>query len=186
MEDKPRKSRVWIVILVLGAMAGCCMAGVLAGGLAGWLVGRNSALRAGNDTEWSLPDGWERVEPQAVPEVPLAPELDTLTAGALITGVVAGSPAEQAGLQTGDLIVALDGVSLGADAELADLILQHEPGDRVELSIAPLNDPTERVRVEVVLGRNPDNGGESAWLGIEYFSLNAIQERFIQPDPNGR
>jgi S1-C subfamily serine protease len=47
-----------------------------------------------------------------------------------------GSPAEVAGLQTGDVIVAVDGERLGADQDLRSQVLSHAPGDSIVLTVA--------------------------------------------------
>jgi S1-C subfamily serine protease len=54
-------------------------------------------------------------------------------AGALIQSVVAGSPAEQAGLVAGDTITALDGQPIATYDQLSSLLLQHAAGDTVTL-----------------------------------------------------
>ena len=70
--------------------------------------------------------------------------------GVRLTGVREGSPAEEAGLQSGDIIVEFGG------QEVTDLYAytyarrDHEPGDEVELVV--LRDG-ERMTVTVVLGR---------------------------------
>lgn len=53
--------------------------------------------------------------------------------GALVGEVQDDSPAEGAGIDAGDLIVAVDGESVADAAELGDAIRAHEPGDDVEL-----------------------------------------------------
>lgn len=56
------------------------------------------------------------------------------TSGVLVTQVVAGSPAEQAGLQIGDVVVTLDGL-LVSGANLQDVIGGYAIGDTVELGV---------------------------------------------------
>lgn len=55
--------------------------------------------------------------------------------GVLVSGVVAGGPAERAGIKAGDIILAVDGQVIDAMHPLDDLLLMHAPGDRIELSI---------------------------------------------------
>ena len=43
------------------------------------------------------------------------------------------SPAEEAGLQEGDVIVAVDGQELGPEHSLAEAIASHKPGDKITL-----------------------------------------------------
>lgn len=53
--------------------------------------------------------------------------------GALIAGVTPGSPAEQSGLVTGDVIVSLDGAAVDSPATLTTALATHHPGDSVQL-----------------------------------------------------
>jgi S1-C subfamily serine protease len=55
------------------------------------------------------------------------------TAGALISDVISGTPAEQAGLAAGDTITAVDGQPVTDYNSLAALLLQHHGGDTVTL-----------------------------------------------------
>jgi PDZ domain-containing protein len=54
--------------------------------------------------------------------------------GALITDVLGGSPAEQAGLEPTDVIVAVDGHPVRTTGDLRSLISRHRPGETVSLS----------------------------------------------------
>ena len=86
-------------------------------------------------------------------------------AGATIVEVVADGPADKAGLKAGDRIVAVDGVELGFDKDLADVIQSHKPGDSVTLTIER---PGEEAReVTVTLGEHPDSK-DKAYLGLKY------------------
>jgi S1-C subfamily serine protease len=67
--------------------------------------------------------------------------------------VFPGSPAEAAGLQAGDVIVAIDGNEITADGDLSMLILPYRAGDTITLSV--LRDGTTR-EVDVTLGELPD------------------------------
>jgi S1-C subfamily serine protease len=87
--------------------------------------------------------------------------------GALITDIVDGSPADDAGLkgasdQTtfqlqqvktgGDLVVAVDGKPVLQNNDLSELIATHKPGDKVTLQVIRDGD---RGEVEVTLGSRP-------------------------------
>lgn len=63
-----------------------------------------------------------------------------------------GTAAAAAGLQEGDIIVALDGARLDAETSLRQLLLRHQPGDTVSLTL--LRDGEEQ-EVMVTLGERP-------------------------------
>lgn len=97
-----------------------------------------------------------------------------VTAGAVIGEVVEGSPAAESGLQTGDLITALDGQPVAAAGELVELVQAREPGDEVTLEIyRPGEDGAQEITV--TLGENPDQAG-SPYLGVAVgtFSLDML------------
>jgi putative serine protease PepD len=54
--------------------------------------------------------------------------------GALVANVATGSPAAGAGLQSGDVITAVDGTAVSSPAELARLVRSHQPGDQVTIT----------------------------------------------------
>jgi S1-C subfamily serine protease len=58
----------------------------------------------------------------------------TATSGALVTGVVAGSPAESAGIGQYSLITAAAGVPVDSSAALGAALHSHKPGDRVDVT----------------------------------------------------
>jgi S1-C subfamily serine protease len=53
--------------------------------------------------------------------------------GATVAGVVANSPADQAGLARGDVIISVDGTTIDSPTALTDLLIGHHPGDRVTI-----------------------------------------------------
>jgi S1-C subfamily serine protease len=67
-------------------------------------------------------------------------------AGGLVTEVVAGSPADEAGLESGDLVTAVDDVTITSFTELAGAVRAHRPGDQVTLSLTR-NGNQNQVRV---------------------------------------
>ena len=72
--------------------------------------------------------------------------------GGTVYGVVPGGPADQAGLQSGDIIVSVGHVTLDAEHPLDAVVSQFAPGDSVEMSV--LRDG-QQLTVEVVLGTRP-------------------------------
>jgi S1-C subfamily serine protease len=55
--------------------------------------------------------------------------------GAIVLGVVPGSPAEQGGVQPGDIVIAADSQPVTTAEEVEEAIAQHQPGDRVTLRV---------------------------------------------------
>ncbi len=86
--------------------------------------------------------------------------------GAEIVEVVPGSPAEDAGLQVGELILSVNEKPISPKVDLADLIQKFEPGDVVVLEIFSGTDEKPR-SIEVTLGEHPDKLGQ-AFLGVAY------------------
>jgi putative serine protease PepD len=54
--------------------------------------------------------------------------------GAIVVSVDSGSPADQAGIQEGDRITALDGATVQDQISLAARVRSHQPGDQVEVT----------------------------------------------------
>jgi Do/DeqQ family serine protease len=79
--------------------------------------------------------GWLGIEAQAInPQIARALELDS-TEGVVVVGVVRGGPAHRAGLQPGDVIVAIDGRKITEAREALLAISHRKPGDRVKLAV---------------------------------------------------
>jgi serine protease Do len=77
--------------------------------------------------------------------------------GALVESVEPGSPAEKAGIQSGDVIVALDGQDIAHSEDLPRRVARHAPGVSVKLSV--LHDKKTR-DVDVTLATLKDDKGE--------------------------
>ena len=73
--------------------------------------------------------------------------------GALIESVVEGAPADRAGVQKGDIIVAVNGQPVTAPPELTRRIAGTPPGTRVELSLVRKG---RSMKVPVELGQLPE------------------------------
>jgi 2-alkenal reductase len=74
--------------------------------------------------------------------------------GAYVTSVIDGGPVASVGLQAGDVITAFNGERLGQDASLPAVLLQHQPGDQITLTV--LRDGQES-EYTVTLGERPKN-----------------------------
>jgi S1-C subfamily serine protease len=73
--------------------------------------------------------------------------------GAVVLNVVPGGPADEAGVEVGDVIVSFGGESTPTSEALGEAIRSHEPGDRVEFEL--VRPDGERVTMAAVLGVNP-------------------------------
>jgi putative serine protease PepD len=74
-------------------------------------------------------------------------------AGALVGEVTPGGPAEDSGLEVGDLIIAIDDQDVSQMQDLRARVLAREPGDTVVLDV--LRDG-EEIEIELVLGSATD------------------------------
>jgi len=65
--------------------------------------------------------------------------VETINRGILVTAVIPGSPADRAGLQTGDLVFAFDDVAVNSAPGLASLVQQSFPGKKVAVELIRQN-----------------------------------------------
>jgi len=101
-----------------------------------------------------------------------------INSGAYVDSLMANSAAAIAGVQKGDVIIAVDGIDVEASSNLQELIARHSPGDKVDLKI---NRSGKEKDIEVVLNnRNGNTGsvtkGENdvlAVLGADLETLDA-------------
>ena len=109
------------------------------------------------------------------------------TRGALVVDVVAGGPAEKAGLEPGDVIRAVDGVAINQSSDLPPLIGAKAPGTRVRLKVFregrehDIDVTLTRLDESVVAGApspgRPPAAASSNPLGLVGQDLNATQRR---------
>ena len=74
------------------------------------------------------------------------------TQGIVAANIVAGSPADKAGLEQMDVIIATDNTPLQGDSTLAQIINSHKPRDTVTLSVLRNN---QTLSMKVTLGELP-------------------------------
>jgi putative serine protease PepD len=74
--------------------------------------------------------------------------------GVLVASVQSGTPAAEAGLAAGDLIVAVDDAATDGSAGLIAAIRDHDPDDAVTVTVVR---DGERVTIDVVLTTRPDS-----------------------------
>ena len=166
METKPNRTvLIAIVTGVITLLLGLCL-GTLVGGAGGFLLGKQAGQRA---VEQMLPNAEEWPSGEITPELPgqrVRPDA-LMSSGAWVREVMSGSPAEEAGLQGGDIIVGLDDTPIDANHRLVDVLSTYAPGDRVALQI--VRDGAEQT-VTVTLGRS-ETDAERPYLGIRYFDM---------------
>ncbi|MGA2480500.1 MAG: PDZ domain-containing protein [Spirochaetia bacterium] len=102
--------------------------------------------------------------------------------GAFVESVVAGSPAEKAGLKKGDVILSVDGTAFEPQQGLSEKIAAMKVGDTVTLSVqSPPRSGEKGPRdVKVQLGKNPS--GDGPYLGIQYSMAPLMGDRMM-PGP---
>ena len=96
--------------------------------------------------------GWVGVEIQD-----LTPELAASfgyrdASGALIAGVLRGSPADRAGVRPGDVLVALDGETVRDPRAMLDMVAALPPGKR---AVFRVRRGAEELDLDVAVGRRP-------------------------------
>ncbi len=89
---------------------------------------------------------------QTVPVPEAAAQEAGVTGGLFVAGVVAGGPAEQAGLRAGDIITTIDGKPATSNIQLQEVTLTKNPGETVELEY--LRDGKSE-KATVTLGKQP-------------------------------
>lgn len=86
-------------------------------------------------------------------------ELYGIPSGVVIAEVVQGSPADQAGLERGDILTALDGRNITSMTQLQDVLQYYAAGETVDLTIQ----------------RSGENGYEEQTLSITLGSAQDAQ-----------
>jgi S1-C subfamily serine protease len=73
-------------------------------------------------------------------------------AGALVTGVSPNTPASQAGLKAGDIIVKIDDQAVDTETPFVNALMRHKVGDRVRLIV---NRGGKELTLDATLSQNP-------------------------------
>jgi membrane-associated protease RseP (regulator of RpoE activity) len=168
MEKSQRVLWVIVVAAVLFSLCIGTIGGLVVGGVAGFLLGRSRVMTVARVQQpgelWPSPE--QQLPPPVSPQVPSAP-LPQGVVGALVVTVLPRTPAERAGLQSGDIIVAVNDEPVGPGRPLQDLIAQYRPDDRVTLVVLRGN---EQLRLEVHLAENPAQPNQG-YLGVRVQNL---------------
>jgi PDZ domain-containing secreted protein len=118
-----------------------------------------------NEVDYAVPMAQATALPLPVQETITATWMPMSMAGVVVGEVVAGGPAESAGLAAGDLIIALDEVPIANAKELLAALAELAPGDEVTLTVQRGGPAGEEELVTLTLGVAPDDA-ERAFLGI--------------------
>lgn len=100
----------------------------------------------------------------------------------LILEVLPDTPAERAGLQEGDWILAIDGEKVTEDTNLREWIGSYAPGDLITLEIRRVGEEGTR-EISVRLGENPNQKG-LAYLGVRFAPYFELQREHRESLPD--
>jgi S1-C subfamily serine protease len=142
----------------LGQLVGINTAGVSAGSAenVGFAIAIDGALPIVHQIidQPASERAWLGVSAASVDSAALAAELGVPadTRGAAIVDVVSGGPAEGAGLQANEVIVAIDGQPISSAEDLSTVLASLRPGDRVTVDVVSSQGSRS---VQVTLGQRP-------------------------------
>jgi serine protease DegQ len=96
--------------------------------------------------------GWIGVEVQEItPELAESFSMPN-TSGALIAGIMRGSPANKAGIRTGDVLLAVNGKPISDSQNMIELVAGLEPGSNAKLT---LRREAKDIQLDVTIGKRP-------------------------------
>ena len=82
-------------------------------------------------------------------------------AGVYVSEVTKGGPAEKAGVREGDIITAMDGISISTTSQLITYLKYYAAGEEIDFSISRLNEDEtafEKAKITITLGNRKDSG----------------------------
>jgi serine protease DegQ len=96
--------------------------------------------------------GWIGVESQDItPELASSFGLGRQS-GAIIAGVVKNGPADRAGIQPGDILLAVEGKAVGDTTDMLNLVAQLAPGGKAKMTVLR---KSREATLDVVVGKRP-------------------------------
>ncbi len=172
MENEPRNRTALIAVVtgVVMLLLGLC-AGAVVGGFAGYALGERNASRVLEQPSLGNPSPFTGPGLRSTPIIPRPGATGGASAGQGVTvlDVVTGSPADNAGIQPGDVITTIDNVPIDANHRLPDVLGQYKPGDTVRVTL--LRGGSSRA-LSVKLGSASGNS-QTPYLGVRYNQPNA-------------
>ncbi|SER91853.1 serine protease, S1-C subfamily, contains C-terminal PDZ domain [Propionibacterium cyclohexanicum] len=121
--------------------------------VASWAVPIARALSIVDQIESGKESATVRIGPKAY----LGVTVQASPAGGLVIAqVVAGGPADRAGLQVGDSVTAINGTPIANQSDLSDALDELEPGEKARLSVIDGSSGAENT-VTLTLGSSPIN-----------------------------
>lgn len=100
--------------------------------------------------------GWVGVEIRELVRDLDAPAGGQMTSGAMIAGVLRGSPAERAGLRPGDILIAMDDQDVRGAREMLEMVAARTPGDTSRFRVRR---NASELELDVRIGRRPTQPG---------------------------
>lgn len=118
------------------------------------------------------------------PDVVKEKGITSTNSGLLVDSVVPGSGAEEAGIESGDIIIALDDASVTNTAKMQEAMARHRPGDKIKLTV--IRDAKKKT-IEVTLLNNQGTkhitkAGDVSSLGCNLESISQAEKKKLGID----
>ncbi|MFN8440437.1 MAG: PDZ domain-containing protein [Caldilineaceae bacterium] len=123
------------------------------------------------------------IQPEQPFNLPVPPAMGTVstTLQLQIVEVSPDTPAAEAGLKAGEIIVDLNNEPLKRPESLSEQVAQSKPGDKVTLTIKSSPAVSETQEVEITLGERKDQPGKG-YLGIRVAPMFMFESESVNPD----
>jgi serine protease Do len=119
----------------------------------GFAIPINKALAIASQIQAKAPSNTVHIGAPAMLGIGVGANRQRTSSGVVVRDVLHGTPAEQAGLSRGDVIISLDGVPLNNATALTSVLDRHYPGDVVD--VVWQNGSGQQRTTKVTLGVGP-------------------------------